>query len=190
MRVADVVKSAGYTTGAAYQIWKSQVAFQSDLALFVARNTQWAGSSSFVDGLTALLTDEPDFEEMLRQAGRLYIEEFQAHEDFFTALYFSVVRVRRAELTEAIREGYAANHTDFRELYLGLLDMYGRRVREPYTVDDACVAVAAAVEGLTLRNRVDAGAVRTDIAVGGRPWHLFSTMLLALSREYTEPSPR
>ena len=187
IRLADAVKAAGYTTGAAYQIWKSQAEFQRELALHIVGETgDWAGVETIGDDLEAVLLSEPSFEEMVRAAGGLYMRSFLGREEFYTMLPFFASRERHPDVTEAMRRGYDGVHEDFRLLFAALLELYGRTFREPFELDDLCVSATALAEGLALRHRVDPDRIRDEIGDPEAPWHIYSAALVAFAHHYTE----
>jgi AcrR family transcriptional regulator len=190
IRLAEVVDRAGHTTGAAYQIWDNQREYQEDLALYVARTFQWAAPNASLgdDDLPAM--DELTFEEAVSLAGRRYFETFVAREDFYIAIRLYSVRNRSQKLNTAIANGYDTVHDDLVALFEAFLRFHRRRLRDPYTIDDLAVAITGITEGLALRHRVQPGRIRSHIRRDGQPWHLYSTVLLALLEHYSEPADR
>lgn len=192
IRLLDVVREEGLTTGAAYQIWASQDEFRRDVAIYVASNFEWATPRLIIDQVKELVADDAPREERIRVAGRLYFEAFSRNREYLTVLQLFAVREPSSELTEALRHGYDIVHDGFAHLVESLLAMEGKRVRAPYTIDDLAVLATALTEGLTLRVSVQPDRVRTVVhhdPDGDREWHIYSAALFALSEQFTEDIP-
>jgi AcrR family transcriptional regulator len=185
IRLAEVVERAGHTTGAAYQIWENQQEFQEDLALYVAQTFTWATPDASLRAGDLPPVGQLSFEEAVSAAGQRYFEAFVAREDFYIAVALWSVRNRSQKLNTAIADGYDVVHDALVELLEAFLAVHGRHIRDPYTIDDLAVAMTGITEGLALRHRIQPGRIRTHIRHDSEPWHLYSTILLALLRHYT-----
>lgn len=188
VRLSDVVRSEGLTTGAAYQIWRSQTEFHADVALHIAEEFDWAGPQVIMDQLGELLDSDATMEEAIRAAGNLYIESFTQNDEYYTVLQLYAVHDPTPELEAALQRGYDVVHDGFAMLFEGVLGIYGRRIRAPFTIDDVAVVVTALTEGIALRAKVQPDMVRADLEldVGDGPWHVFSATLVALTAQLTE----
>ncbi|MEM7337627.1 MAG: hypothetical protein AAF467_03200 [Actinomycetota bacterium] len=191
VRLSEVVRSEGLTTGAAYQIWRSQEEFHADVALHIAEEFDWAGPQAIMEHLGELLDADATIEEAVRSAGNLYIETFIRNDEYYTVLQLYAVHNPTEELLAALQRGYDVVHTGFAVLFEGVLGIYGRRIRDPFTIDDVAVIITALTEGIALRAKVQPDVVRTDLdlAVGQGPWHVYSATLAALTSQLTEPIP-
>jgi len=162
IKLTTVLERAGLTTGAAYQLWKSQSLFQEELALFVAKEFEWARPNTDRSKLRAMADDRPDLVEGTRRVAIFYWDAFVSRPEFLMILHFWSVRNPREELSDAIREGYDIVHTGLKEMFEVTIKVYGLKFREPYGPDDMAVAMTAATEGLVLRQHVDPERVRRD----------------------------
>lgn len=191
IRLVDVVRAEGMTTGAAYQIWPSQDAFRRDVAVHVASAFDWAGPELIASKVSELVASGASREERLRTIGRLYFENFCANEEYFTVLQLYAVRNASPELAEALQRGYDVVHDGFVQLFEFLLVSSGLQMRAPYIIDDLAVVVTALTEGLAMRTRVQPERVRTSIPAddGGEDWHIYSAALLSAASFFTEELP-
>lgn len=191
VKLIDACKRAGYTTGAAYPIWKSQRGYQRDLAHYVAANFEWAGSSAIEVELLEIVATSSGLEETIRRAAPLYLHTVVTNEDFYIALRFCSVREPSEELSSALLKGYEIVHTSFVELFSGVLELYQRRVRAPFTVDQVTAAITGLTEGLALRHRIEPDMVTPTFAVEDHEHRstLYAEALLAIAIHFTEPIP-
>lgn len=192
IRLSDVLRDEGLTTGAAYQIWQSQDEFRRDVALHLAAEFEWATTDVVGGHMAELVAAGATREECVEAGGRLYFEHFVANDEYYTVLQLFSVNDPSPELTEALRRGYEVVHASFVAYLEQVMLLWDRQVRPPYVLDDLAVMVAALTEGLALRHRVQPERIRTDIGAdewGGAGWHLYSTALNGLTLQFTEPVP-
>lgn len=185
IKLTSVLERAGLTTGAAYQLWKSQQLFQEELALFVAKEFEWARPNTDPDKLRALAVGRPDLTEGTRRVAVFYWDAFVSRPEFLMILHFWGVRTPRPELSDAIREGYDIVHNGLLEMFDRTLEFYGLKFREPYTGNDMAVAMTAATEGLVLRQHMDPERVRhpNDELHGGE--QIYIGLLQAIIDHFT-----
>lgn len=180
VKLAEVLKAEGSSTGAAYNIWRNQEHFQRDLALHVAHSFSWADTHTVVDAIADLPADA-SLEDWVVTVAETYFPLFVANLDFFSVLRFWSIREPRAELEAAIRRGYDLVHEDFAAFYRWALDHHGYEPVEPMTVEDITTMVTAAIEGCALRHRFQ--PERLD----GAERHLFTELMLTIARAHTRP---
>ncbi|MFP3906990.1 MAG: TetR/AcrR family transcriptional regulator [Acidimicrobiales bacterium] len=203
VRVADVTKRVGLTTGAAYQIWSGsrtkdgmggQDRFHHDLALYAMERLISDPALAHNEAASALATDGGSLERMIRTATAGDFELLSDPAEF--ALYLGLLAATSSmpEIAEVGRASYQRITDDHVELYTKLFDHFGVEMVPPHTVRDLVVSAIALGEGLCLRALVDPDAVPDDHdspaevpddATG--PWHLFSIGVLALIRGMTRP---
>jgi AcrR family transcriptional regulator len=158
IRLQDVVKRAGLTTGAAYRLWPDQSAFHHDLAVAA---TGWRDDSPLTRTLGAirqLVDDRAPLREVIRQATAAHVEALHGADgngprpsnSFLTALALRAAAARSDDLRAASRARHRESVGSFTELYAVLLREYDRRMRPPFTLDHLAVAVAALGEGFAL----------------------------------------
>lgn len=190
VKLAEVARRAGYTTGAAYRCWPRQADFHRDLALAAI---DWRDRSSVADTINSirqLVDSGAPVLEVLRVGAQANIHRFPDETDFFTTLALRASAMQDEEMLMAgfrrVEEGLAA-HTD---LYEALLKVFHRRMRTPFTVAQMAKVVAAMAEGFAIQDGTGARHPhldRDDLGEGvGRDWTLFGTALQFLVEAFTE----
>ena len=86
IKLTSVLEKAGLTTGAAYQVWKSQQVFQEDLALYIAREFEWARPNGDRGALRDMLADDPSLEVGVRRAALYYYDAIVNRPEFLLSL--------------------------------------------------------------------------------------------------------
>lgn len=190
IKLTSVLEQAGLTTGAAYQVWKSQQVFQEDLALFVARQFEWArpalDSVAILKALPASAKPSADGTNAAVHAFALaYYDAFVNRPEFLMVLHYWGIQSPRPELTEAIRDGYEIVHGGLVETCGELLDRCALTCTEPGTIDDLAVAVLASAEGLVLRRHFDHERVGSGADTASRGEHLFVKMIEGIFDRFT-----
>lgn len=181
IRLTEVVEHAGMTTGAAYNIWKSQAAYLRDLSLHLASNFAWADTNSVAEAIATLGPDSvmADWVDAVCNA---YFPVFVENQNFFLVLHFWGVRDPDPDLRDAMVAGYEVVHEGFEFLYKGTIRRYGLEVTPPFTLADITTMVTASLEGLALRYRYQPQRVELE----GR--HLFNAMVQTIAATYLQPS--
>jgi hypothetical protein len=101
---------------------------------------------------------------------------------------------RQRRIESALEEAYRAVTENMERVYQAGMDYVGYRVKEPLTVSQFTIAVAALAEGVVLRDRVDAarmnGIVRpTGLHGEDQEWTLFGLALEGLADTFFELDP-
>ncbi len=159
VRLTDVLAEHGLTTGAAYQIWDSQLAYQNELALHIARRF------NVVDIRDRLVDVEFDFDDPIktvRSLGRHYFEVFVADNEFYSALRIWAIGDPTPELEAAVVDGFAVLQQEAEALVEMFLEVSGLRMREGFTSSDLTTAWGAVTKGFAIRSKFDPGAVQPD----------------------------
>lgn len=201
VRVADVTKRIGLTTGAAYQIWSGsrtkeglggQDKFHRDLALYALDRLISDPSVLHSKSLEELRQDGSSFEGMIQVATARDFELQSSPAEFALYLGLWAASTAMPEIADAGRSSYQRITDDYVELYSALLERFDLELVPPLTVAEVVTMAIALGEGLCLRALVDPDAVPTeheppddvpDDAQG--PWHLYSLGVLALVRGTT-----
>lgn len=178
LRLSSVLDHMGLTSGAAYNIWVSQGAFQRDLARHLLRDYSWAGPDR--NGIKLDFGADPTDE--IRRLAELYLDSLSDETRFYLALRFWGVKNPSAELVTSVKDGYAANHDHWRSFYRVGFEWAGLRLRDQFTLDDFVVMATMVTEGAALRNRFEPERLRGE---GG--CNLYSEALVALVAYFTEP---
>lgn len=201
IRLQDVLRRAGLTTGAAYRLWADQTDYQRDLAVSMMR-LRLSGPADYArDAVTDLIDSGAPGDDVIRAAAEAHVraawrdvddpaEEVDAH-SFLIALALRTTAHTWPELKEASRERHRESAAAFNEFYQYLMDAYGLRMKVPLTVSDFTDALAAIGEGFAVRALegidhpvYDAGG--DDEIPEGR-WTLFALAVRALVNEFMVP---
>lgn len=170
------------TTGAIYQFWPSQAAFQADLMVHV-------------------LTEEPlPAEERLAARTLELIAAGGPIEDTFAELAITAYRIARTtdiydlsllfvpysklpRVGEALRRSYQDQARSSRPIYQALLMAGGLKMREPWDLDDMMSAISALHDGYRIQEHasaVDGGSEHGESVV--------AAATVAIFRAFTEPA--
>lgn len=177
VKLIDVLKAHDLTTGAGYNIWENQGAFQTDLALYVAREYSWAT----IDVLTGDLPEASPL-ELIKIVAVRYFTAFANQQEFYVALRHWGVKEPSRELRAAIRHGYDITHENLRSFIETGLMALGRRMRADLDIEDFLTAMTASTEGFALRHRYATKKRASDLP------DLYADSLLGLMYHFTEPT--
>ena len=198
VRLQEVVRRAGVTTGAAYRLWADQVDFQRDLAVAVARWRTDDPAANTWRAVGDLIEAGASLDEVIRVGAAAHIDSL-VDEGPGPARLFRVALALRAssqgtsELRAASAERHAASVAEFGGLYETLMAAYGLRPAAPFSVEDFTVAMAALGEGFALHSIEGLEHRRLDLTdTPGLPdgeWTLFGCCVRALVDQFFEPDP-
>lgn len=169
VRLQQVLKRAGLTTGAAYRLWSDQDAYQHDLAVYAARWRDDEPTARIVARIGPLLERGAPFREVVRQATAVHVEGFERVSDgpgqpvFLTALALRATSLHSEELRQASRERHEESVAAFSALYRQLSDHYHLPLRPGRTIEEFSEAMAAIGEGYALQ--AIQGVIHRPIAV-------------------------
>ncbi len=191
LKLTEVLKQKGLTTGAAYHIWDSQRSFQEDLMTHIAEEFDFAQTTLATEAKThrgaveevAAQVSE-DLDEAARSYAIDYFERFRHRPEFYLALQLWGIKEPSAKVTAAVCNGYDSIHRDFVEMFELSLAVAGRRMRAPFTIDEATVAITALTEGLALRQRFNPSITQTESGE-----HLYAEGVMAMIDYFTEEIP-
>ena len=185
-RLSVVLDDLGYTTGAGYQMWPNQGAFRLELQVYIAENIEYADPAHVDSQIADLSCQELSFRQYTLAVGDLYADYFLGREDFYLTLRFLAMGEDRPhEVTTAMRDAYVRLGWGITERFTRALDVHGRRMRDPFTVEQLATATTALVEGFALQHRI--GLAAEPVAAEGADHHQFSVAFLGLVEFYTEP---
>ena len=185
VRISDVAERAGVTKGALYHVWPTQEAYRKDLFERLLEHSRQAG----VRDLTDLLSDE----ELLldpRRALHVHAEYvFQALKDdpAFFARFSFFLYADDPEVNELLRRGDDAVIAEFTPLVEAYLELQGRRIREPFTVEMLLISMNALFHGLCLRYRTSPDLIdKPALDDPGGP-NMYAFGIEALAQRFSEP---
>lgn len=198
IRLQEVLRRAGLTTGAAYRLWADQNDYHRDLAvamvrLRLSRPTDYARAA--VDDLIASGAVGDD---VIRAAAAVHVRSTDVDLDdpadardaqqFLIGLALRTAADAWPELKEASRERHRESIAAFAEFYAYVMQAYGLRMKSPLTIDDFTEAMAAMGEGFAVRALEGIEHPTYDVAgdqeVPSGSWTLFALAVRALVNEF------
>lgn len=160
IRLQEVLRSVGLTTGAAYRIWADQDEFHRDLAVEMVQLRFAPPSASATRAISDALDGDGTFEDVIRAAAldhvsyaaRFHLEpESRDSHAFITALALRTAAGAWPELRAASAQRHAESVESFAEFYSRLIARFGYRLRTPFTIMDLSETMAALGEGFAIR---------------------------------------
>lgn len=201
IRIQDVLRRAGLTTGAAYRLWVDQTDYQRDLAVAMVR-LRLSGPADYARGAVEdLIASGASGDDVIRAASAAHLRSASVDTDdpadamdaqsFLIALALRTTAQTWPELTEASRERHRDSIAAFAEFYAHVMAAYGLRMKEPLTIEDFTEAMAALGEGFAVRalEGIDHPTydVGPDDEIPEGHWTLFALGVRALANEFTVP---
>lgn len=191
VKLNDVATTAGLTTGAAYRCWENQEAFHHDLAVAAMRRRDRQSIAATVDGIRDLVERRASWREVIRAGSVANLESFHNDRSFITSIALRGCSQFDDGLERAGKERLATALDSFADLYGGLLSLYHRRMKPPFTVHDLAAMIAAISEGFVLQmlSGMDHPSVElesTDPDVG-TTWTLMAVAVETFVTTLTEP---
>ena len=152
LKIADVVKEANRSTGAAYQIWKSQDDYRLELAIHVARNVSYADASTLAGVLERAVADAEDIMAVVHAVGRSYFEHLVSRPEFYLSLHFwATADNLPAEVRSAVEDSYHEIQSSFELFFELVLATFDVEIVAPHSLAELTTAATAVTEGMALR---------------------------------------
>jgi AcrR family transcriptional regulator len=200
IRLQEVLRNVGLTTGAAYRIWTDQTDFHRDLAIEAVRLRFAPPASSARHALQELVAARAPLDDLVRAAAAdhvAYAEKFHLEPEsrdshaFITALALRTAAGAWPELRQASAERHEESVADFAGLYGELMRQYGYRLRHPFTITHFAEAMAALGEGFAVRAAVGLNHPLIDVPEDGEwapgHWTLFGIAMRGLIDAFMIP---
>lgn len=192
IRLADIARRIGKTTGASYNIWESQEDFHRDLAVIISKDSSWADLNFLGPLVWDLFNNGATMSEVLRDACNEYLKAVTSGREYLTFVHYWSVALDQPEVKAAIRDGYDLFNDGYKALLTVLFDRYHVELIAGITIDDLCVCVTAVTEGFLLRYSVDPERIRYDIVrddldEANEGWSTYSMTLDKVIRSMTQP---
>jgi AcrR family transcriptional regulator len=202
IRLQEVLRSVGLTTGAAYRIWGDQDEFHRDLAVAMVGLRFAPPVASAAGAIEEVLSSGGSLDDVARvaaldfvtYASKFHLEpESRDSHAFITALALRTAAGAWPELRGASAERHRESIAAFATFYAALLQRFGRRMREPLTIVDFTEAMAALGEGFAIRAAEGLDHPTYDIPEGAElpsgEWTLFGIGIRGLVAAFTIPVP-
>jgi AcrR family transcriptional regulator len=198
IRLQDVLRHAGLTTGAAYRLWADQNDYQRDLAVAMVRLRLSSPADYARTAVEKLVAEGASGDDIIRAAAEAHVRSATVETDnpavaldahqFLISLALRTTAQTWPELKDASLQRHHESIAAFAEFYAYLMEAYGLRMKSPLTVTDFTEAMAAMGEGFAVRAlegiehpRYDASET-DDIPAGS--WTLFALGVRALVNEF------
>lgn len=161
IRLQDVLRRAGLTTGAAYRLWADQTDYQRDLAVAMMRLRPAAPTEAARAAVKKLIDDGAAGDEIIKAAAlshvhttsggpRTEVDPLDARA-FLIALALRTTADTWPELKDASQQRHRESATAYASFYGDLMHAYGLRMRSPLTLVDFTEAMTALGEGFAVR---------------------------------------
>lgn len=194
IRLTDVAKVAtaiergegedrgAITTGAIYQFWPNQAAFQADLMVYLLTEEPLPAEERLAARTLELIAAGGPIDDIMRELAIMAYRIARSTDIYDLSLLF-VPYSKLPRVGEALRKSYRDQARSSRPIYQALLMAGGLQVREPWTLDDMMSAISALHDGLRIQEHasaVDGGTEHGEAVVG--------QATVALFRTFTEPA--
>jgi len=185
VKLADVAERAGVTKGALYHLWPSQEAYWNDLLHHLLSTNRLFGADRLATMSAELIAARGEPQTLREWANELF-DTVRADPAFFARV--SLFAYLDDESVRATLDREARDAIDGLQpvLAAAVADM-GRRPRSNGALRDLAVQLAALLEGLSLKYRVDPERTPDLPASRGRRLTLFAAAADALLQAFTEP---
>ncbi|WP_454137051.1 hypothetical protein [Microbacterium paulum] len=201
IRLQDVLRHAGLTTGAAYRLWADQNEYQRDLAVAMVRLRLSSPADYARTAVDDLIASGASGDDVIRAAAEAHVRttgiDIDDPADALDAQQFLIALALRTtaqtwpELKDASTESHRESIAVFAEFYAYLMQTCGLRMKAPLTVADFTEAMAAMGEGFAVRALEGIDHPRVTAAVGDEvpegDWTLFALGVRALVNEFMTP---
>lgn len=192
VKLGEVAKQAGLTTGAAYRCWDSQEHFHRDLAIAALgwRNRQSIADT--VDAIRHLVDQRAAWQEVVRVGAARYLQTCRDDPSFIASIALRSTASEDLALQAAARDRLASAVAAFAELYQAMFLVYDRAIRPPLTLQQFSETLAALSEGYALQ--VLSGYEHPfierefDDPSIGREWTMFGYMVEITVLAFTIPA--
>lgn len=198
IRLQEVLRTVGLTTGAAYRIWTDQDDFHRDLAIEMVRLRIAPPIASATTAMESVLASGGEMDDAIRAAAFDHVDyasRFHLEPDsrdshvFITVLALRTAAGSWPELRAASAERHRESIASFAAMYDVLLARYGYRMRTPFTVVDFAEAMAALGEGFAVRAAEGLDHPMFDISDEDEgptgTWTLFGVAIRGLLQAFT-----
>lgn len=194
IKLQEVLRATGLTTGAAYRIWSDQTEYQRDLAVAMMK-LRFSPPVHAAEAAIGALDEPPtSLDDVIRVAAESHAPAHAPQSTPADSRAFLIALCLRAgadtwpELRDAAQARHAESIEEFTRFYGQLMTQFGYRMRTPYTIVDFAEAMAALGEGFSLRSIEGLTHPQIVIDEGDEgpqgTWTLFGIAVRGLVREF------
>lgn len=177
----DGSRVAPITTGALYQLWPSQAAYQADLMVHVLSEAPLPVPDRLRTRAMELIAAGAAAEDIMAELADVAFSRARSTPEYDLALLF-VPYSSLPRVGETLRDTYREQDVAARPIYEAILTAGRLRVRAPWRLDDLMAAMSALHDGFRVRLHSDPTIVRKR---KGRS--LLAEASVGLLRVFTEP---
>jgi len=213
IELEDLIRTAGVPRSTVFRIWPDRVAFVADLvrALFEADpgfDTGFDGETlrhleQAVAGDAEAMSTPEGRQRALREALRVTVAHnmgavegtvaWRAYRTMSAALSSGDAVPGGEEIRALLSEIEDRYLNRMAEIYAGLNEAFGLRMRDGVTERDLAVAVMAMIDGMSDHRRINPSFVDAPRVIalgpeGPRDWHLAGIAVYGIYSAYTEPA--
>lgn len=170
------------TTGAIYQFWPSQAAFQADLMVHILTEEPLPAEDRLSARTLELIAAGTPVEDVLAELALMAYRIARTTFTYDLSMLF-VPYSRLPRVGEALRTTYRDQAKSSRPIYQALLLAGSLKIVEPWTLDDMMTAISALHDGFRVQEH--SGAVSMD---DDRGESILSKATVAIFRSFTEPA--
>ncbi|CAI7977265.1 putative HTH tetR-type domain-containing protein [Frankia sp. Hr75.2] len=203
IKATDIARRVGKTTGSFFHWWPTQEAYREQLLEHLLSADRMRELN--VEGTLAAITEavatrgRAELSDVIRAGGRANFEDLGRGNAFEIQILLLAGRAGDPQISTALKAFYRALLDAFVPVYIDFLNLFQRRMRAPFTVENYAVALTALAEGLHMRRLVDPDMVPdsmprppgalTSPESHDEEWSLFASVMYALTEAMTEPDP-
>ncbi|MFS0868271.1 hypothetical protein AB3M83_13165 [Microbacterium sp. 179-B 1A2 NHS] len=202
VRLQDVLRRTGLTSGAAYRLWPDQSAYHRDLAVAMMRMRVIGPTDTIESMIGDLVESGASADDVIQAAALAHVRttalDMTDPTDLLDAQSSVIALALRTtadtwpELIDASADRHRESVDAFAALCERLIDAYGIRMRDGLTVRDFSEALTALAEGFVIRARTNLEHPTYELSGGedGMPegeWTLLGLAIRALAGGFTLP---
>lgn len=187
IRLQNVLRRAGLTSGAAYRLWPDQEAFQQDLAVAATRHRNEDPVFNTMSRIGPMLAAGVPLITVVREGAAAHIESLERCDasPFLIALTLRATATASDDLRRVSQERHIESVQQFTDLYQHLMLRYRRRLRPGRCLHEFAEAMAALGEGFALQ--AIQGLPHPRVAgPDGAEWTLFGVSTWCLIQGFSE----
>ena len=170
------------TTGAIYQFWANQAAFQADLMVHLLTEEPLPAEDRLAARTLELIAAGGPVEKMFAELAIMAYRIARQNEIYDLSLLF-VPYSRLPRVGDALRKSYEDQAVSSRPIYQALLMSGGLKLREPWSLDDMMSAISALHDGYRVQEH--SGVVDGETAHGEA---VLAEASIAIFKAFTEPA--
>lgn len=170
------------TTGAIYQFWPSQAAFQADLMVHILSVEPLPAQDSLRARALELIASGGDVESILAELAIMAYRIARSADAYDLSLLF-VPYSRLPRVGDALQETYREQTEASRPIYQALLMAGSLAVRDPWQLEDMIAAISALHDGVRIQEHSGVPAMQDEHGES-----VLAEATVAIFRSFTVPA--